>query len=370
MTRYSVFYIVCALLLSSCVHERPDFPEYPHGGNKKIRHIGTAELSQYRAATRAVTAGNKILFAGGFYTRYFDGPGLPSMSWRVETVDIYDAVTDTWRIDSLSQPRSRMATLSTGDKAFFAGGELTGEWQSSTYSYLVDIYNSTTDTWQVTSLGDRKQEVISALFNNKAYFIGGRLPSGRIINTIDIYDIASGTWQHSLSSASLIGKWAQSGNEVFIVRPSSDTVDVYNLATNSIRTLKLSASRNDIGIATAGHYVLFAGGNHGLDNPINVVDIYDTQTGTWTVDSLSQARSRISGIVAGNKVLFAGGQFNSSIGTGYSKVIDIYDVASHKWSRDSLSFGSFEPAGAVVGDKILIASGSEFSKIIDIYKIE
>ena len=57
------------------------------------------------------SAGNKILFAGGYSTG--------SLSTRV---DIFDFAANTWSTAELSSQRRRIAAVAAGNKIFFAGG--------------------------------------------------------------------------------------------------------------------------------------------------------------------------------------------------------------------------------------------------------
>jgi len=56
------------------------------------------------------------MFAGGFAA-----PNIGSYA-----VDIYDATTDTWSLQTLSSARAWLAAATVGDKAVFAGGTNAG----------------------------------------------------------------------------------------------------------------------------------------------------------------------------------------------------------------------------------------------------
>lgn len=105
----------------------------------------TASLSIARAFTAAVTVGNKALFAGG----------TTSLNVQSDVVDIYDSETGEWSTAQLSAPRSFTTRGAVAcDKAFFAGG---GSMNLPTFGFVtasdvVDIYDAATDTWSVDTL--------------------------------------------------------------------------------------------------------------------------------------------------------------------------------------------------------------------------
>jgi hypothetical protein len=72
----------------------------------------------------ATTVGTKAIFAGG-----------ESASGYSNVVDIYDSSNDTWSTDTLSQARSWLGATTVGSKAIFAGGN-----SASGNSNVVDIY--------------------------------------------------------------------------------------------------------------------------------------------------------------------------------------------------------------------------------------
>ena len=102
--------------------------------NSQLTHFGN--LSIPRANSLCATAGNKILFAGGYTNTT---PGLAQNSSRV---DIYDMISKTWSTAELSQPRHIMAAVTSGSKIFFAGG-----YNNGISSSRVDIYDASTNSW-------------------------------------------------------------------------------------------------------------------------------------------------------------------------------------------------------------------------------
>lgn len=357
-------YIFFAFFLIISCKDDAEGPDIPIDNYKEVKHVATGELSKSRSFLTAVAVGDQVLFAGGFIWTYYPVPGGGgSVYTHFNTVDIYDTRSGTWSIDSISIPRSRIGSASAGTKAFFAGGTLS---QNTPYTKRIDIYDAATKTWRIDSLSEGKREVATAVWDNKVFFIGGIDAWQSDARSVDIYNTQTQTWQHTQINTPLKGNRALSGNELFFVRADNDTVDVYNLATNSIRTIKLSVRRDGTAIAAAGHFVLFAGGRLPSGSYTNLVDVYDTQNGTWSIDSLSLPRSRATGVAAGNMILFAAGE---TTGFQTTNRIDIYNVNTRKWSIDSLTFYSTYPLCAVAGNKVVITSSFEETTRVDTYEL-
>ena len=72
------------------------------------------------------------------------------MEWRSASnvVDIYNTSTNTWSTAALSQARDYLAATSAGNNVFFGGGYNININQSN----VVDIYDTSSSTWSTTSL--------------------------------------------------------------------------------------------------------------------------------------------------------------------------------------------------------------------------
>lgn len=141
-------------------------------------------LSIARAFTAAVTVGNKAFFAGGTTTA----------NTQSDVVDIYDYETGTWSTSQLSSPRS--FTTNQGavvcGKAFFAGGG-TIDLPTSLFTDLsdvVDIYDPMSDSWSLDSLSKPIVNQSVTAVNNQVLLAGGAIrPSNEFVSTdsVEIY---------------------------------------------------------------------------------------------------------------------------------------------------------------------------------------
>jgi hypothetical protein len=143
----------------------------------------TSTLSQARIldAEASVTHGTCAYFAGG---QVVDSPPMQS-----DRVDIYDALTGTWRRASLSAPRGLLSAAVVGNSLLFAGGVA----DLGSASDIVDVLNVTTGVWSVASpLSQARARMGVTTIGTKVMFAGGGTGGGPRME-VDIYEDAIGT---------------------------------------------------------------------------------------------------------------------------------------------------------------------------------
>jgi len=270
----------------------------------------TAELTLCDGGGRiwaaAATAGNKIFIAGG----QNDGSSCSN-------VDIYDVSTNTWTISNLSRAADGLAAAAVGDKVFFAGGNW-GIYAVST----VDIYNLTTNTWSTVSLSTPRNFITAVSANNKVYFTGGDLWTGQMSNVIDIYDNSTGTWSTSSLQTARAYHAAIALNDVlyFAGGDISSNNPGYYTATCSVETLNTSTgARALMNLNTPASWQWVCSGQNAVvkDNKLifltsgDKFDIYDTQNNAWLIGVLPQPIPGGASVVSINNTIYiAGGLVN------------------------------------------------------------
>jgi hypothetical protein len=146
----------------------------------------------------------------------------------------------------------------------------------------------------------------------------------------------------------------------------TNLVEIYNTNTNQWSNATLSVARANLAAATAGDFVLFAGGEYryfdSLTNAYvhvasDAVDIYQISTNTWSVSTLSQARTGIGATSANGLIFFAGGKANPGSPLGFSNVVDVFNTSSQTWSTITLSIARSNIAAAASGNIVLFAGG-------------
>ncbi len=245
-------------------------------------------LSIPRANPLCATAGNKILFAGGYLNT---SPGIAQNSSRV---DIYDFVSNTWSIAELSKPRHIMAVASAGNKIFFAGG-----YNNGTGTTRVDIYDASTNIWSISELSVARGHIGAATVGNKVVFAGGMDDNYDNLDVVDIYDIPTNTWsvQH-LTEASLDLAGITVNNKIYFAGSYSDKVFIYDGPSATWSSILSGEPKGNMATIADGNKIYWAGGEGvGLNNNYtNKVQVFDVITGNSTFYQLSQSRTYLNAV--------------------------------------------------------------------------
>lgn len=229
------------------------------------------------------------------------------------------------------------------------------------------------------SSGSGRGFLAAAAGNNIAIFAGG---IGMISQPPGIYDQYNGntnSWtsgNFSPARCELAG--ASAGNWLLFaggandwILSTYDNVNIYNAGNGTWQTSNaLSVPRTFLAGASAGNKIAFGGGEDNFGQTyFNTVDIFDINTQTWNTSTLSVARSKVAAAGAGNKIVFAGGEDAASV----YDVVDIYDVSNGTWSTATLSLARKGLSATSNGNKIYIAGGltatNQVSNRIDIYDV-
>ena len=329
--------------------------------------IPISTLSQTRTDVAVASAGNKILYAGGFE------PNSSNVSSRV---DIYDAVTNTWTTAELSIARGGLTTAVLGNKIFFAGGYDQSVFGSSS---RVDIYDAIADTWTTAELSLARGSMAGAAAGNKVLFAGGfnwgNVTSDLYPTIVDIYDASTNSW----SASSLTDRPAGTtfgiaatviGNKIYFAGASNDwpgwdlgktssTVNIYDVSTNTWSNFELSVAKGSTAAIAVGNKNYWAGGKISGQPPsqylTNQVEIKDVNSGTSSFGCLFQPNAgffaKFDALLKNNKIIFftgAGAEKNK---------FDIYDIATNTWSIGVLSQNIENAAIISVNNTIYVAGG-------------
>ncbi len=225
------------------------------------------------------------------------------------------------------------------------------------------------------TLSEARSGMAAAAAGTKVLFAGAAF-SGAGINgygssRVDIYDAATGTWSTArLSVARSAIAAIAAGGKVFFAGGrlhgggtgtpdlNFSTVDIYDTATGTWSVASLSEPRAFVSAAVLGNKVFFAGGERGANYSVSDrVDIYDLSTGQWSTATLSEPRGLIAAVSAGGKVYFAGGQKESLWDSVPSDRIDVYNGASDSWSTDSLTYPMGSLNGLALADEVYWLGG-------------
>ena len=131
--------------------------------NARLIPVGT--LSQTRTRMAVASTGNKILFAGGL----IKDPNEIDYDKTSSRVDIYDITTNSWSTAELCIKRYDLAAVATGNKVFFGGGGEYDPFNNGGAVDAVDIYDVSSNTWEVAHLSAAGRNIASAAVGDKVF---------------------------------------------------------------------------------------------------------------------------------------------------------------------------------------------------------
>lgn len=210
----------------------------------------------------AASVGDEVFFAGG--DGGFTGGG------RGNKVDIYNVAEGEWYTSHLStERRVGISAVTANNKMYFAGGEA---WNSSNWyaSSRLDIYDAN-GGWTNTDLKEGKIGCGAIAWGNKIYWAGGHTgayPAIRSSCLVEIMDVQSG--RSATATLSKPASWMRAvvkDNKILFFRPyGSDTniFDIYEPATDTWSVGVLPHFMEGVAIIAVNNVVYLAGGN--IDN--------------------------------------------------------------------------------------------------------
>ncbi|HEU5164245.1 MAG TPA: hypothetical protein VFU29_01825 [Chitinophagaceae bacterium] len=273
----------------------------------------TAELCAPRISIAATVNDNKIFFAGGDTINWDADDG-----WPVDSVDIYDATTNTWTVSHLSCAGYNIAAVAVGNKVLFAGGNPGYLSESGIYrGKQVDIFDVLNNTRSNATLTESKDRIAATTLNNKIFFAGG---SGS--KKIEIFDNATGSWSLDTmhEGKSFHGSIALD-NKIFwaggsdLLGNESRLVEIRNVITGSSSIQYLfdpARWENCLGqnILLKDNKIIFL---RASGNSRDKFDIYNIATNTWSIGLLPQAIPNFSSFISVNNTIYVAGGYENGI---------------------------------------------------------
>lgn len=335
------------------------------------RLIPVANLSVLRIETAVASAGNKIVFAGGWEN------GKAS-----SRVDIFDVNTNTWTTAELSEARANMATAVLGSKIFFGGGDKSlsgGIWIPT--SNRVDIYDAATNLWTFATLSETRTFMAAAAAGDKVLFAGGStvgLGANGESNRVDVYNSTNNSWSvDSLPGYGGPGISATAvNNRIYFAGAaenwfawdfggwSSAAINIYDVVSGKWTKASLREEKGAMGAIAVDDKIYWAGGyiNNGVrSNPaVNTVEVTDTKTGLVTYDCLFQPNIGCAVVQSHSKIIFF---TPHTIQNGYlppdfiTDKFDIFDLETGNWSIGVLPVHIYNASVISVNNKVFVAGG-------------
>jgi N-acetylneuraminic acid mutarotase len=206
----------------------------------------------------------------------------------------------------------------------------------------VQIYDLATDTWQLgPQLPEFNNHGMAATVNGKIYLIGGQTEADGTpyVNTVYALDPAIGQWveKAKMPTARSAGVALVHEGKIYVAGgrpPRGHDFAVYDPAADSWQTLPgLPSQRNHMTGAVINGRIHVVGGRLGPGLSVEKTtahEVFDPQTGTWTSAApMLSGRSGMNSVMAKGCYHVWGGEDV----TGMTPNHEYYDPRNNQWTR-------------------------------------
>lgn len=311
----------------------------------------------------------------------FFGGGKDSDNLIVNTVNIYNSLSNNWNITYLSRSVGELtaASIEKHQIVLFAGGRFS----NNTFSNVIDIYNYTTGIWSQSLLTSPKYFINSKSPSlpeqGLAFFIGGFEKQESYSGAMDIYNIFTKTTTKKYIPFSPITCYGDSfPDKAIITIACSNTISTYVMTYNAITDnwiyLKEIENRIDfrvISIKNMDQFIVIGGFNPFTELMLNTVNIINITSNTSKNLFLSEARSDMGvAYLPSKKLLYvAGGLVIMNNGFYFSSAVDIINLQNFDKYVNFLTTGKEELTGIFLNSigKVIFAGGQPFNNYLDSY---
>ena len=238
---------------------------------------------------------------------------------------------------ALIAPNSELALAESNGKLYLLGGYPASRQTVRT----VQIYDIASDSWELGApLPQPNNHGMAASVNGKIYLLGGQTTADdpSYVNTVYELDPAGGAWvaKAPMPTARSAGVAIVHEGKIYVAGgrpPRGHDFAVYDPATDSWQVLPdLPTERNHITGAAINGRIHVVGGRlgPGLSPPTTVHEVFDPQTQTWTTAApmLRGGSSGMNGVMARGCFHVWGGEEPGGMIPNH----DYYDPRTGQWS--------------------------------------
>lgn len=240
---------------------------------------------------------------------------------------------------SLLEPNSELAFAEVNGRIYLLGGYPASRQTART----VQVYDIATDSWELgPPLPLPNNHGMAAGVGGKVYLIGGQTladPPHNYVDTVYEFDPARGTWVEKarMPTARSSGVAVVHDGRIYVAGgrpPRGHDFAVYNPGSNSWQVLPmLPTQRNHLTGEAINGRIHIVGGRQGDGlSPIMTTahEVFDPQTSSWTTAApMLRARSGMNGVMARGCFHVWGGEGPGGMFPDH----DYYDPRNDTWTR-------------------------------------
>ena len=193
------FVVAVALALASSRGTSPERPQ-PASQQPAVEVAGAQSESNWREFAPKLKSNSEIAIAQLDNLVFVIG-GYPSTRVFEDTVEIYDARTDSWQFGpALPQPMHHTMAVGINGKVYVIGGETSTSGLANQGIYLDTVYeyDPAGDSWtELPDLPTQRNHLAAGAIAGKLYVAGGRFGGGvgsEMTAIVEVYDPATNTW--------------------------------------------------------------------------------------------------------------------------------------------------------------------------------
>jgi N-acetylneuraminic acid mutarotase len=236
---------------------------------------------------------------------------------------------------NLIEANSEMGVAELAGRIYVLGGYPASRITVNT----VQVYDSASNTWQLTApLPLGVNHPMPAVANGKIYVIGGQTDTGSAyVNNVQEFNPATTNWtsRAPMPTARSAGAAAVIGDRIYVAGgrpPRGNDFAVYNATSNTWQTLpNLPTQRNHIAACAIDGKIYVVGGRlaAGFTSAMtNILEVFDPITSQWTTRApMPTTRGGVNGIAANGCFFVFGGEGPN----GVFDEMEMYVPTQNRW---------------------------------------
>jgi hypothetical protein len=220
--------------------------------------------------------------------------GYKSGSGYLSSVVVYDPIEDSWsNRPSMPTAREYATGVAFENMIYVIGGEMpsSNPYQSGEITNVVEVYNTTTESWATLSpMPTPREGICSAVVGGKIHVFGGTTSnSTALLDTHEVYDIATDSWSTGspLPTPESDGTCIAVGSKIYVLGGVSgvgaySAVQVFDTINEVWDTGKpIPIGRAGAGAASIDQSIFLIGG-YGTSQSLTANERLDTTSGIWS----------------------------------------------------------------------------------------
>ena len=267
---------------------------------------------------------------------------LLPLAWFAAAQNIHGPAT-------ISKTASNLLVSWTGIGTLQSAPTLTGSWRDileagsprSIAPTNAQQFFRVISRWSTRAdLIEANSEMGVAELDGKIYVLGGYPASRVTVDTVQVYDTASNTWQ--LTVPLLLGvnhpMPAVANGKVYVIGGQTDTgsayvnnVQEFNPATsNWTYRAAMPTARSAGAAAVIGDLIYVAGGRPPRGNDFAV---YNATSNTWqTLPNLPTQRNHLAACAIDGRIYVVGGRLQGGFTSAMTNILEVFDPALNQWT--------------------------------------